>query len=59
MRTLQEEMLKNFNPVVSIEIKDIGMGRKSEVILVEIFQSLAKRYKILIDEKNDIIYVGK
>ena len=59
MKTLQEEMIKNFEPVVSIEVKDIGMGRKSEVILKKIFLALSREHRTLVNKENGVIYIGK
>jgi len=59
MNSLQEAMLKSFNPVVSIEIKDIGQGRKSEPILKEVFLALAKRHRTLVNKENGVIYIGR
>ena len=36
MNSIQKAILKNFNPAVSVEIKDIGQGRKSVVLLKKV-----------------------
>jgi hypothetical protein len=59
MDSIQKALMESFNPVVSVEIKDIGQGKRSEVILKQVHHTLSKNHKVHIDRENSVIYIGK
>ena len=56
---MQEALLREFEPVVSIEIKDIGQGRTSEVVLEDVFLALVRKHRTLVDKENSVVYIGR
>jgi len=61
MSIMKEQMLKAFEPEVTVEVKNLGKTKRNigNIVLVDISKSLWDKYTTIIDGENRIIYLKR
>ena len=56
---LQDSYLKAFNPSIAVKIEDLdGKGRTEDIVQL-VFSTLSVKYRIFLDKRNEVIYIGR
>lgn len=59
MTALQDSYLKSLNPSTAIKFSGLGSRKLPEEIVEDVYKTLTYKYRIFLDRKNSVIYVGK